>query len=93
MILILVSRRARNLRSFDEHYDEALSIAEPLVARYPRNPVFQLLAGDLNAELGRDAKASEYFHAVLAPSPDSDPDSACAARPRALATSFLSSLK
>lgn len=82
---------ARNLRSFDQHYDEALSVAEPLAARYPRNPVFQLLAGDLNAELGRNAKAAEYFHAVLALS-DSDPDAACAARSRALAQSFLDSL-
>ncbi|MGD0955871.1 MAG: hypothetical protein ABR953_03480 [Candidatus Acidiferrales bacterium] len=81
---------ARNLRSFDERYDEALSITEPLVARYPHNPVFQLLAGNLSAELGRNAKASEYFHAVLALSPDSDPT--CTARTRDLANSFLASL-
>jgi predicted Zn-dependent protease len=71
-------------------YDEALSIAEPLLTKYPRNPVFQLLAGNLNAELGRNAKASEYFHAVLASSPDSDPDPARAARD--LADSFLAAL-
>jgi hypothetical protein len=83
---------ARNLRSFDARYDEALSITEPLVARYPRNPVFQLLAGNLNAELGRNAKASEYFHAVLAASAsDASADSACAARARDLANSFLAS--
>ncbi len=83
---------ARNLRTYDQRYDEALSVTEPLVARYPRNPVFQLLAGNLNAELGRNAKASEYFHAVLAPSgSDSDPDPACAARARDLANSFLAS--
>jgi hypothetical protein len=83
---------ARNLRTFDQRYEEALSTTEPLVTRYPRNPVFQLLAGNLNAELGRDAKASGYFHAVLAPSPDSDPDPACTARTRDLANSFLASL-
>jgi hypothetical protein len=83
---------ARNLRTYDEHYEEALSVTEPLVARYPRNPVFQLLAGNLNAELGRNAKASEYFHAVLAPSLDSGPDPACTARTRDLANSFLASL-
>jgi len=84
---------ARNLRTFDQRYEEALSITEPLVARYPSNPVFQLLAGNLNAELGRNAKASEYFHAVLAPpGPDADSDPACAARTHDLANSFLASL-
>lgn len=82
---------ARNLRTYDQRYEEALAVTEPLVARYPRNPIFQLLAGNLNVELGRNAKASEYFHAVLASS-ESDPDPACAARVRELANSFLASL-
>lgn len=80
---------AKNLRTYDQRYDEALSVAEPLVARYPQNPIFQLFAGNLNVELGRNAKASEYFHAALA-SAESDP--ACAARVRELADSFLASL-
>ena len=80
---------ARNLRTFDQRYEDALAVAEPLVARHPRNPIFQLLAGNLNAELGRNAKAAEYFHAAL-DSPDPDPD--CAARVRDLANSFLASL-
>jgi tetratricopeptide (TPR) repeat protein len=83
---------ARNLRTYDKRYEEALSVMEPLIVRYPRNPVFQLLAGNLNAELGRNAKASEYFHAVLAPSPDADLDPACTSRVRDLANSFLASL-
>ncbi|HKV05559.1 MAG TPA: hypothetical protein VJO53_10685 [Candidatus Acidoferrales bacterium] len=86
---------ARNLRTFDERYEEALSIAEPLVARYPRNPVFQLLAGNLNLELGRNAKASEYLHAVLAlpgPGNSADPDPACTARTRAVASALLADL-
>lgn len=83
---------ARNLRTYDKRYEEALSVTEPLIVRYPRNPVFQLLAGNLNAELGRNAKASEYFHAVLAPSPDADLDPACTSRVRDLANSFLASL-
>jgi hypothetical protein len=82
---------ARNLRTFDQRYTDALSAAEPLAARYPRNPIFQLLAGNLNVELGRNAKASEYFHAVFA-SPDSDPDPVCAARTRAVANSFLATI-
>jgi tetratricopeptide (TPR) repeat protein len=77
---------AKNLRTYDHQYDQALQIAEPLATRYPRNPVFLLLLGNLNAELGRNAKAAEYFHAAQA-APMSDP--ACAARVRELANSFL----
>jgi len=82
---------AKNLRTYDQRYAEALDAAEPLAARYPHNPVFLLLLGNLNAELGRNAKATEYFRAVLASS-ESDPDPACAARTHDLANSFLTSL-
>jgi hypothetical protein len=52
------------------------------------------IACNLNAELGRGVKASEYFHAVLAPpGSDADPDPACTAHARDLANSFLASLK
>ena len=51
----------RALRQYDQKYEQALEVAEPLVARYPQNPLFQLLLGNLNAELGRNAKAAEYF--------------------------------
>jgi tetratricopeptide (TPR) repeat protein len=79
---------ARALRQYDQKYAEALQIAEPLVARYPYNPNFLLLLGNLNAELGRNPKASEYFHAVL----NLSSGSACAAHCRDLANSFLASL-
>jgi len=82
---------ARNLRSYDERYEEALAVAEPLAARYPRNPIFQLLVGNLNVELGRATKASESFHAALALF-DSMPDRACAARVHDIADSFLGPL-
>lgn len=83
---------ARSLRTYDQKYEQALSVATPLAARYPQNPIFQLLLGNLNVELGRNAKAAEYFHAVLASS-EVDADPACAARVRDLANSFLSSLR
>lgn len=79
---------AKNLRTYDRHYDEALEIAEPLATRYPRNPIFLLLLGNLSQELGRNAKAAEYFRAAQsAPIPDP----ACAARARDLANSLLAS--
>ncbi len=81
---------ARSLRTYDEKYEQALSVAEPLAARYPRNPIFLLLLGNLNAELGRNSKASEYFHAAQN-SPV--PDAACTTRVRELANSFLASVR
>ncbi len=80
---------ARVLRQYDQKYEQALSDAEPLVARYPHNPLFFLLLGNLNAELGHNAKASEYFHSALQ---SQVPDSACTARIRDIANSFLASL-
>lgn len=56
---------ARNLRTFDLDYPQALQFAEPLAQRYPGNPVFLLLAGNLNLELGREPQAAKYFDAVL----------------------------
>jgi tetratricopeptide repeat protein len=81
---------ARSLRTYDQKYEEALTIATPLAVRYPRNPIFQLLLGNLNAELGRSAKASEYFHAAQT-LPVADP--ACAARNHEIAGSFLASVR
>jgi len=79
----------RNLRTFDHKYEPALSFAEPLAARHPRNPIFLLLAGNLNAELGRKEEAAKYFRAALvAPAPDPD----CAVRVRQVAQSFLVAL-
>jgi tetratricopeptide (TPR) repeat protein len=84
---------AKNLRSYDQRYDEALATAEPLVARYPHNPIFLLLVGNLNAELGRNAKAAEYFRDLLAPAnAAADSDSDCAAHVRDLAKSLLATI-
>src|SRR5262249_27717967 len=46
---------ARALRQYDQKYEEALEIAEPLVARYRRNAMFLLLLGNLNVEMGSKA--------------------------------------
>jgi tetratricopeptide (TPR) repeat protein len=92
---------ARSLRTYDQKYEQALAIAEPLVTRYPQNPIFQLLLGNLNAELGRREKASEYFHEALRlTTPDSACDGCarctgcnpCVTRLREIANSYLSML-
>src|SRR6201987_6278409 len=103
-VLLAVDARfylARNLRTYEQQYQEALNIAEPLVTHYPQNPIFLLLVGNLNVELGRNAKAAEYFNAVLklprvasasdccAGCASCDP---CAAHVRSLAQEFLNSI-
>src|SRR6202042_2128215 len=55
---------ARVLHQYDFKYEQALAVAEPLSARYPRNPIFMLLVGNLHAELGHNTKASEFFRAA-----------------------------
>ncbi|MGH9712033.1 MAG: tetratricopeptide repeat protein [Candidatus Acidiferrales bacterium] len=80
---------AKSLRQYDQKYERALAIAEPLVARYPQNPIFLLLLGNLNAELGRSEKAAGYFQAVLKSTAG---DSSCVAHARELATAVLKSL-
>jgi hypothetical protein len=77
---------ARNLRTYDQSYQDALATAEPLVVRYPHNPVFLLLVGNLNSELGRNDKAAGYFRAAQSVQVA---DAACAARARDVAGQFL----
>ena len=91
---------ANNLRKYDHKYEEAITVAAPLVTQYPHNPVYLLLLGNLNAELSRNDKAAEYFHAVLnlpgiqtsCPSTGAADVANCApcfARTRDIANSFL----
>ena len=92
-VLMAVDARfilARALRQYDQKYEQALSVAEPLGVRYPRNPIFLLLLGNLNAELGRNANAAKYFRSALQ-SPALD--SVCAGRVQDIANSFLLSLQ
>jgi tetratricopeptide (TPR) repeat protein len=81
---------SKSLRLYDQKYQRALAIAEPLVTRYPQNPIFLLLLGNLNAELGRNEKAAEYFQSALKSAAGDD---ACSAHSRDLANSFLKSMR
>jgi len=55
---------AIDLHRYDQQYVRALAVIEPLVAKYPSNPLFQLAQGDLYAKLGRREKASASYHAA-----------------------------
>jgi tetratricopeptide (TPR) repeat protein len=92
---------AKNLRNYEQRYDRSVALLQPLVAQYPRNPVFHLLLGDFHAKLGHASEAAASYRTALAlaaappaaaagsPSPRDTP---CAARIRALATQALAAL-
>src|SRR5262249_240347 len=55
-----------NLHRYDEKYLRAIEVLEPVASKYPGNPLFQLMLADLNAKLGRNAKALEHYRAAAA---------------------------
>jgi tetratricopeptide (TPR) repeat protein len=55
---------AKCLRNYDQEYHRALELMRPLVERFPQNPLFHLLLGDLYAKLGRNAPAAASFRAA-----------------------------
>jgi tetratricopeptide (TPR) repeat protein len=57
---------AINLHLFDLKYEQALQVATPLVEKYPENPIFRLVRGDLYGKLGRKALATEDYRAAAA---------------------------
>jgi hypothetical protein len=57
---------AINLHLFDLKYEQALQAATPLVEKYPENPIFRLVRGDLYGKLGRKALAIEDYRAAVA---------------------------
>lgn len=52
---------AKNLRTFDLDYARSLEVFTPLTDEYPRNPIFQLIQGDILAKLGRGEQAAASF--------------------------------
>jgi len=57
---------AINLHLFDQKYEHALQVATPLVEKYPENPIFRLVRGDLYGKLGRKALAIADYRAAAA---------------------------
>jgi tetratricopeptide (TPR) repeat protein len=57
---------AINLHIFDLKYEQALHVAIPLVEKYPENPIFRLVRGDLYGKLGRKSLAIEDYRAAAA---------------------------
>jgi tetratricopeptide (TPR) repeat protein len=80
---------AKNLRNYDRDDARAAQAAAPLIIEYPDNPIFLLLAGDLEQKLGHNDVAAERFRAAAAASTD---DAECNARARKLANEALAGL-
>jgi hypothetical protein len=60
-----------NLRLYDWQYGRAAGLIAPLVARYPQNPIFALMLGNMNALLNRKEQAAANYRAAAAmPVPD-----------------------
>jgi hypothetical protein len=73
---------ALNLHRYDQQYARALKFLAPVAEKYPANPLFQLMLGDLHAKLGHKDKALLYYSAAAAlPVADAD----CRKRTQALA--------
>ncbi|MGO9639684.1 MAG: tetratricopeptide repeat protein [Candidatus Acidiferrales bacterium] len=77
---------AKNLRSYDFQYAQATDVLAPLVRKYPDNPVFLLLMGNLDAKLARNEAAAVYFREV---EEKTSADAGCAERASELAREFL----
>ena len=80
---------AKSLRNYDLDYARAAQAAAPLISAYPGNPVFLLLAGDIEEKLGHTDAAAARFRAAAASSVE---DPACAARVQKLAHEALASI-
>ncbi|HEY6358909.1 MAG TPA: hypothetical protein VIX35_11725, partial [Vicinamibacterales bacterium] len=55
---------AISLHNYDQKYERALQVSGPLVEKYPSNPLFRLIRGDLYAKLGRKEQAIESYRAA-----------------------------
>ena len=54
------------LHLYDQKYEQALQVATPLVEKYPENPIFRLVRGDLYGKLGRKPLAIADYRAAAA---------------------------
>jgi len=83
---------ALNLFNYDQKYERALEVATPLTEKYPKNPIFQLMRGELNAKLGRKQPAEAAYHAAERDIPEV-PEPDCRARIKELVDQSLQALE
>ena len=65
---------AISLHNYDQKYEQALEVSGPLEEKYPTNPIFHLIRGDLYYKLNRKDQAIAAYRAAAAQHL-TDPDS------------------
>ncbi len=55
---------AIDLHGFEQRYEEALQIIGPLADKYPQNPIYRMVRGDLYAKLNRKQQAEASYYAA-----------------------------
>jgi tetratricopeptide (TPR) repeat protein len=80
---------AKNLRMYDHEYARSLEVLSPLMDEFPRNPIFQLLHGEILSKLGRKDPAAESFREA---GEFSSGDTLCDRHLRALAQELTTTL-
>ena len=80
---------AKNLRMYDHEYARSLEVLSPLMDEFPRNPIFQLLRGEILSKLGRKDPAAESFREA---GEFSSGDTLCDRHLRALAQELTTTL-
>jgi tetratricopeptide repeat protein len=80
---------AKNLRTYDQQYERAAVILEPLVQQYPRNSIFRLFLGNFDLELNRREKAMAELRAAAG---ESCCEISCAGNVMAVADSLLATV-
>jgi tetratricopeptide (TPR) repeat protein len=83
---------ALNLFNYDQRYEEALQVITPLTEKYPKNAIFLLMKGDLNAKLGRKRLAEPCYRAAEAAASEI-PDAECRAKLQQLARESLEAVQ
>ena len=82
---------ALNLENYDQRYEDALKVIGPLTEKYPRNPSYLLVQGDLYAKLARKEEAESSYRAALAAANQVE-EPACGAKMRQLAQQALAAV-
>lgn len=83
---------AINLHNYDQRYELALQVIGPLADKYPQNPLFQLVRGDLYAKLGRKKSAEACYRAADAAASEV-PEPQCRVKVKQLVQQSLAALE
>jgi tetratricopeptide (TPR) repeat protein len=83
---------ALNLLNYDQRYEEAIQVITPLAQKYPGNPLYELMLGDLNVRLARKQQAEAFYHAAEV-DVGGVPETDCQAKVKQLIRESLESLE